>query len=367
MQGSAMNKGNKKEEQVQLEITTQEEWEDLMQMDGLKEWTGPCAALYGLFRTLKEELNDKMLIFATACADTVDSLEKYRGRSEPYFLFFGAAVLVNVVKGVNPPLMETTIREMLKNEKEAFAGFVARVEVEDLYLKAIEEAKEAEAKRKSLEMEIDQESTLVIICPPFVGTDQTDAIIEQFTSNEFEILLDETRQLDDDLIDAVLNDEMDDPDFGPRLNVMSKGPARLLLIAKGPQGVHEAIVPYILTADAPPADGEEATPPNPIVRSAKRLGQGSKTCENGRVRSILGMLPRVGMNNNLDQPPSLPETIWTVQQISSAKAPGSDAIPPEVYKHSGPRLTAELTIHLQEMWHQEKAPQDFKDATVVHV
>ncbi|BHF64638.1 Thioredoxin domain-containing protein 3 [Sparganum proliferum] len=169
---------------------------------------------------------------------------------------------------------------MLKNEKEAFAGFVARIEVEDLYLKAIEEAKEAEAKRKSLEMEIDQESTLVIISPAFVGTDQTDAIVEQFTSNDFEILVDETRQMDDDLVDAVLSDEIDDPDFGPRLNVMSKGPARLLIVAKGPQGVHEAIVPYILTADAPsgeytpPADGEEAEPPKQIVSIQEAFGGG---------------------------------------------------------------------------------------------
>ncbi|VDM02082.1 unnamed protein product [Schistocephalus solidus] len=40
-------------------------------------------------------------------------------------------------------------------------------------------------------------------------------------------------------------------------------------------------------------------------------------------------------NNNLDLPPSLPETIRAVQQISSGKAPCSDAIPPEIYKHGG--------------------------------
>nr|VZI44976.1 unnamed protein product [Spirometra erinaceieuropaei] len=102
----------------------------------------------------------------------------------------------------------------------------------------------------------------------------------QFTSNDFEILVDETRQMDDDLIDAVLSDEMDDPDFGPRLNVMSKGPARLLIVAKGPQGVHEAIVPYILTADAPsgestaPADGDEAEPPKQIVSIQEAFGGG---------------------------------------------------------------------------------------------
>uniref|UniRef100_A0A183T2Z8 Reverse transcriptase domain-containing protein n=1 Tax=Schistocephalus solidus TaxID=70667 RepID=A0A183T2Z8_SCHSO len=86
-------------------------------------------------------------------------------------------------------------------------------------------------------------------------------------------------------------------------------------------------------------------------------------------------------------PPSLPETIRAVQQIASGKAPGSDvippevykhgissgkapasdAIPPEVYKHSGPRLMAELITLFQEMWRQGQVPQDFKDATIVHL
>ncbi|VDL94827.1 unnamed protein product [Schistocephalus solidus] len=72
-------------------------------------------------------------------------------------------------------------------------------------------------------------------------------------------------------------------------------------------------------------------------------------------------------NNDLDLPPSLPETIRAVQQISSGKALGSDAIPPEVYKHGGPRLMAEFTTHFQEMWRQGQVPQDFKDATIVHL
>ncbi|VDM00563.1 unnamed protein product [Schistocephalus solidus] len=65
-------------------------------------------------------------------------------------------------------------------------------------------------------------------------------------------------------------------------------------------------------------------------------------------------LPQVDTNNDLDLPPSLPETIRAVQQISSGKAPGSDAIPPKVFKHGGPRLMAELTTLFQEMWRQGK-------------
>ncbi|VDL92695.1 unnamed protein product [Schistocephalus solidus] len=54
-------------------------------------------------------------------------------------------------------------------------------------------------------------------------------------------------------------------------------------------------------------------------------------------------LPQLVTNNDLDLPPFLPETIRTVQQISSDKAPGSDAITPEVCKHGLPRLITELT------------------------
>ncbi|VDL98817.1 unnamed protein product [Schistocephalus solidus] len=76
---------------------------------------------------------------------------------------------------------------------------------------------------------------------------------------------------------------------------------------------------------------------------------------------------RMDTNNDLDLPPSLTETIRAVQQISSGKAQGSDVIPPEVYKHGGPRLMAELTTLFQEMWRQGQAPQDFKDTTIVHL
>uniref|UniRef100_A0A183SVW9 Integrator complex subunit 4 n=1 Tax=Schistocephalus solidus TaxID=70667 RepID=A0A183SVW9_SCHSO len=90
-------------------------------------------------------------------------------------------------------------------------------------------------------------------------------------------------------------------------------------------------------------------------------------CSSAISDAAIDRLPQVDTNNDLDLPPSLPETIRAVQQISSGKAPGSDAIPPEVYKHGGPRLMAELTTLFQEMWRQGQVPQDFKDATIVHL
>nr|VZI00464.1 unnamed protein product [Spirometra erinaceieuropaei] len=74
-------------------------------------------------------------------------------------------------------------------------------------------------------------------------------------------------------------------------------------------------------------------------------------------------LPQVETNVDLN----LQETIRAVQQLSSGKAPGSDAIPAEVYKHGGPQLIDHLTALFQEMRRQGEVPQDFKDATIVHL
>ncbi|BHF85681.1 hypothetical protein SprV_1002885300 [Sparganum proliferum] len=46
--------------------------------------------------------------------------------------------------------------------------------------------------------------------------------------------------------------------------------------------------------------------------------------------TAIARLPQVKTNTNLDLPLSLHETIRTVQQLSSGKAPASDAAPAEV-------------------------------------
>ncbi|VDM04355.1 unnamed protein product [Schistocephalus solidus] len=74
-------------------------------------------------------------------------------------------------------------------------------------------------------------------------------------------------------------------------------------------------------------------------------------CSSAISNAAIDRPPQVDMKDDLGLPPYLPETIRAVQQISSGKATGSDAIPPEVYKHCGPRLSAELTTLFQ-MWRQ---------------
>ncbi|BHF84896.1 hypothetical protein SprV_1002804800 [Sparganum proliferum] len=83
--------------------------------------------------------------------------------------------------------------------------------------------------------------------------------------------------------------------------------------------------------------------------------------------AAIDRLPQVETNVDLDLPISLQETSRAVQQVSSGKAAGSDAIPAEVYKHGDPQLMDHLTSLFQEMWHQGEIPQDFKDVTIMHL
>uniref|UniRef100_A0A3P8TK88 Reverse transcriptase domain-containing protein n=1 Tax=Amphiprion percula TaxID=161767 RepID=A0A3P8TK88_AMPPE len=56
-----------------------------------------------------------------------------------------------------------------------------------------------------------------------------------------------------------------------------------------------------------------------------------------------------------------------VNQLSCGKAPGADAIPAEIYRSGGPALTQKLTELFSSCWSNGTLPQDFKDASIVHV
>ena len=53
--------------------------------------------------------------------------------------------------------------------------------------------------------------------------------------------------------------------------------------------------------------------------------------------------------------------------LSSDKAPGTDAIPAEVYKAGGLPMAEKLTELFQCMWRNETITHDFKDASIIHL
>jgi len=79
-----------------------------------QHWCGPCKAIVSSFKRIKNELGDDLLVFATAETDSIDSLEAYRMKSQPTFLFYAGGILVNALRGCNCPLLIKTICSELR-------------------------------------------------------------------------------------------------------------------------------------------------------------------------------------------------------------------------------------------------------------
>ena len=92
---------------------------------------------------------------------------------------------------------------------------------------------------------------------------------------------------------------------------------------------------------------------------------------NNRPSSIsdeaINRLLQVECNLLLDELPTISETVKAIKLLSSGKASGSDAIPAEIYKAGGPPVAEKLTELFHIMWRKEAIPQEFKDATIIHL
>ena len=81
----------------------------------------------------------------------------------------------------------------------------------------------------------------------------------------------------------------------------------------------------------------------------------------------INRLPQVECNPLLDELPTISETVKAIKLLSSCKAPGSDAMPAAIYKAGGPPVAEKLTELFHIMWRKETIPQEFKDATIIHL
>ncbi|KAM6389164.1 thioredoxin domain-containing protein 6 [Pluvialis apricaria] len=127
----------KKELVLQISINSQELWEEMLCLKGLnvvdvfQAWCGPRKTVVDLFRKIRNKVGSDLLHFAVAEVDSIDALEKYRGKCEPVFLFYAGGELVAVVRGANAPLLQKTILEQLAVEKKVLEHGGERVVVQD--------------------------------------------------------------------------------------------------------------------------------------------------------------------------------------------------------------------------------------------
>ena len=81
----------------------------------------------------------------------------------------------------------------------------------------------------------------------------------------------------------------------------------------------------------------------------------------------LNRLPQVECNLQLDEFPTVSETVKAIKLLSSGTAPGSDAIPAEIYKAGGTPVAKKMTELFHIMWSKEAIPQEFKDTSIIHL
>uniref|UniRef100_A0A8C0FK99 NME/NM23 family member 8 n=1 Tax=Bubo bubo TaxID=30461 RepID=A0A8C0FK99_BUBBB len=117
-------------------ITNQNQWDEMLLTKGVvvidvyQAWCGPCKAVANLFRKLKNEFGeDDVLHFAVAEADSIPTLQPFRNKCEPVFLFCVNGKITAIVRGVNGPLISKKITELVQEEREIAAGKKERTEV----------------------------------------------------------------------------------------------------------------------------------------------------------------------------------------------------------------------------------------------
>ena len=83
--------------------------------------------------------------------------------------------------------------------------------------------------------------------------------------------------------------------------------------------------------------------------------------------AAIARLPQAVPNMTLVNTISEDEVLKATSRLLNGKAPGADAIPGEIFKKGGPKLITKLTELFNIMLHQESIPQEFKDASLVHL
>ncbi|XP_034549238.1 thioredoxin domain-containing protein 6 isoform X2 [Notolabrus celidotus] len=233
----------KKEASLQASVTNQEQWEEMLATKGLtvvdvyQQWCGPCRAVVSLLRKIKNELGDDLLHFATAEADSIDALERYRGKCEPTFLFYGGGELVAVLRGANAPLLQRMIVEELAKEKLVLEQGGERKAVKDDGLVDDDKAEEEETlpqseNKESIIVPASKSYTVAIIKPDAVAHGKANEIIMKIQDAGFEILAHEERTLTEVEARDFYQHKAAEVDFEDLVQFMSSGLSHILVLSQ---------------------------------------------------------------------------------------------------------------------------------------
>ncbi|KAM9601734.1 thioredoxin domain-containing protein 6 isoform 2-T2 [Trichechus inunguis] len=241
----------KKEIALQVNISTQELWEEMLSSKGLtvvdvyQGWCGPCKPVVSLFQKMRVELGQDHLHFALAEADSLDVLEKYRGKCEPTFLFYAGGELVAVVRGANAPLLQKTILDQLVAEERVLTKGRERKVIKDAPLTNEDERFSHEKDNGEDEdvASLGKTCTLAIIKPDAVVHGNTDELIMKIQEAGFDILTNEERTMTEAEMRLFYQHRAGEEAFEKLIHHMCSGPSHLLILTRT-EGVEDVVTAW---------------------------------------------------------------------------------------------------------------------------
>ncbi|XP_026979747.1 thioredoxin domain-containing protein 3, partial [Sagmatias obliquidens] len=201
----------------------------LLVIDVYQAWCGPCKAMQTLFRKLKNELNeDEILHFAVAEADSIVTLQPFRDKCEPVFLFSVNGQIVAKIKGANAPLVSQKIITLINEEKKIAAGEMVRPQYDEIVFVDSDSEDAGEASYGS----VDQLYSIAIIKPNAVTARKVKEIKEKIIDAEFVIEAEDKKMLTEEQVRYFYSRIADQPDFEDFVSFMTSGLSYILVVSQ---------------------------------------------------------------------------------------------------------------------------------------
>ncbi|XP_045649440.1 thioredoxin domain-containing protein 3 isoform X3 [Ursus americanus] len=228
--------GKKREIQLQAVVNSQSLWDEMLQNKGLtvidvyQAWCGPCKAMQTLFRKLKNELNeDELLHFVVAEADNIVTLQPFRDKCEPVFLFSVNGKIIAQINGANAPLVNQKIINLVNEERKIAAGEMVRPQYHEIVFVDPDADDGGEAPSES----VDQLYIIAIIKPDAVISRKSQEIRQNIMKAGFVIEIEEKRALTERQVRDFYYRIADQPDFEDFVLFMTGGLSHVLVLSQG--------------------------------------------------------------------------------------------------------------------------------------
>ncbi|ELK01279.1 Thioredoxin domain-containing protein 3 [Pteropus alecto] len=162
-------------------------------------------------------------------ADSIVTLQPFRDKCEPIFLFSVNGKIVAKINGANAPLVNKKIVDLVNEERKIAAGEMVRPQYNEILLADSDTEDTGEASSENFE----QLYSIAIIKPEAVITGKTVAIKQKIINAGFVIEAEAKRVLTEEQVRDFYSRIADQPDFEDFVPLMTNGLSYILVISQG--------------------------------------------------------------------------------------------------------------------------------------